>query len=92
MTGTPRSRARLNGRCGFQRFSSGRVNGRNRRSAAVDIARLEVRCAPIPAIRGTEIERQGSTPCGHSARRVKSRIRQGRGRGYADAQGNVEAT
>jgi hypothetical protein len=30
MTGTPRSRARLNGRCGFQRFSSGRVNDRNR--------------------------------------------------------------
>jgi hypothetical protein len=35
MTGTPRSRARLNGRCGFQRFSSGRVNGRNRRYLAV---------------------------------------------------------
>jgi hypothetical protein len=35
MTGTPRSRARLNGRCGFQRFSSGRVNGRNRRYPAI---------------------------------------------------------
>ena len=37
MTGTPRSRARLNGRCGFQRFGSGRVNGRNRRILLVDV-------------------------------------------------------
>jgi hypothetical protein len=41
MTGTPRSRARLNGRCGFQRFSSGRVNGRNRRVSPIASGRSD---------------------------------------------------
>jgi hypothetical protein len=68
MTGTPRSRARLNGGCGFQRFSSGRVNGRNRRFSRVrvfaregllaePIAGPQLQCAnwsscPIPDLSG----------------------------------------
>jgi hypothetical protein len=35
---------------------------------------MAVSHAPIPAIRGTEIERQGSTLSGHSARLAKSSL------------------
>jgi hypothetical protein len=58
MTGTPRSRARLNGRCGFQRFSSGRVNGRNRRTLPVPACSGEGRLSErTPAVQPRRQER-----------------------------------
>jgi hypothetical protein len=59
MTGTPRSRARLNGRCGFQRFSSGRVNGRNRRILPVPVGAGERPFSePTTAVRRRQRDRR----------------------------------
>src|SRR5215831_2178183 len=46
------------------------------RNPDLRVTSIDQRGAPIPAGRGTEIERQGSTPSGHSVRRMKLKVLQ----------------